>query len=662
MLKQVYLSTALAVSLALSACSDDSDYDFNASQTQAQNNYSPSLAPLFDPAKRVLPSITNDLMFADSTDGTLNIPTASASASQKALLDMINTLDGFGLTAPISIAFASALKTDTVKLGSTLHVFEVKKTGAAVTSIVREIPATEMVATVTSSGKDIALVPLKPLKESTSYMVVLTNDIKDTNGKNASTPSAYLLAKSSQAITGENADLEPIRQMVNAQEAAALTQGIAKNRIIMSWSFTTQSVTPILSAATAQAKASNILISPTAVGTTKLISDKLQGKANIHVGVLDLPYYLDAKNIDTGYWKGASGSLLSRLNPTPVANSTQTVPVMMSIPNATSAAGAVAPVNGWPIVIYQHGITSNRLSMVALADALADAGFAMIAIDLPLHGVTDTTNPLYAANFERTFNVDTLNNTTSASGKDGKIDDSGAHFINLKSVLTSRDNIRQGISDLTVLRKSLGNIAAVKIDTSRVGFIGISLGAIVGTGYLSQEATPTASTLSVPGGGIARLLDGSATFGPIIRKGLAEAGLQAGTADYDTFMAVTQMIVDPADPIVLVTTNAAATHPIHLTEVVGVNGMNSDKVIPNRVAGAPLSGTEPLISMMGLKKVTATSAGSGAVRFSAGEHASLLRPDESLATTVEMQRQSVIFQANRGAAIVVTDPSVISTQ
>lgn len=659
MLKQVYLSTALAVSLALVGCGD-SDYDFNASQTNAQNNYSASLAPLFDPAKGVLPSLNNDLMFFGTADGTLNIPTATASASQKVLLEMINTLDGFGLTAPISIAFASTIQASSVKLGGTLHVFEVKKTGGAVTSVVREVPATEMVATVTSTGKNIALVPLKPLKESTSYMVVLTNDILDTAGKRAATPSAYLLAKSNQTLTGDYAGLEPVRQMVATQEAAALTQGIAKNRIIMSWSFTTESVTPVLQAAVNQAKASNLLVSPAAVGTTKLASAALQGKANIHVGTLDLPYYLDAANVKTSFWKGAAGSLLSRFNPTPVATSTKTVPVLMTVPNGTSAAGAVAPAKGWPVVIYQHGITSNRLSGLALADALADAGFAMIAIDLPLHGVTDKTSPLYAEKYERTFNVDLVNNTTKAAGADGKIDDSGEHFINLSSLLTSRDNIRQGISDLTVLRKSLVN-AAVKLDTSKVGFIGISLGSMVGTGYLSQETTVTPATLSVPGGGIARLLDGSQSFGPIIRAGLAQAGLQSGTADYDTFMAVTQMIVDPADPIVL-GAKAAATHPIHLTEVVGVNGMNSDTVIPNRVTGAPLSGTEPLISIMGLKKVTQTAAGSGAVRFSAGEHASLLKPDKSLATTVEMQRQSAIFQATRGASIVITDPSVISTQ
>ena len=45
---------------------------------------------------------------------------------------------------------------------------------------------------------------------------------------------------------------------------------------------------------------------------------------------------------------------------------------------------------------------------------------------------------------ERTFNVDLVNNTTGAAARDGVIDSSGTHFINLPSPLTSRDNTASG--------------------------------------------------------------------------------------------------------------------------------------------------------------------------------------------------------------------------
>nr|HPQ96246.1 lipase [Thiolinea sp.] len=364
----------------------------------------------------------------------------------------------------------------------------------------------------------------------------------------------------------------------------------------------------------------------------------------------------------SGYWKGVSGSFLTRYNPTPVASGTQTIPVLMTVPNADSLPGGAAPEGGWPVVIFQHGITRNRTDMLAIADTLADAGKAVIAIDLPLHGVTDTSNPFYADTGERTFDLDLQNNETGTSGADGVPDDSGAYFINLSSLLTTRDNARQAISDLLVLRRSLGNISTVSLNDSRVGFVGLSLGAMVGTSYLSQEPLTTPASLAAPGGGVARLLDASPTFGPAIHAGLAANGVTQGSSAYDSFMAAFQMVVDPIDPVVL-GAKAAARHPVHLMEVVGVNGVGADDVVVNSVAGWPLSGTEALIRVMGLPAITeSTTTASGAVRFSEGCHGSLLSPACSLAATLEMQSETAYFQAGYGNAIVISNPAVISTE
>lgn len=669
MMKRTSLALCLAAALGLQTYSNAQAYDFDASETDAQNNYSAALAPLFDPANGIIPT-TNDLLFRGTTDGTLNIPTTGLSASQLPLYEAINSLDGFGLTTPITANFSNLMDAASVKVGSSVYVYEVKKDAAtgAVLSIESELTAADIYATPTADGKTLVLLPLKPLKESTSYMVVLTNSIKDQSGKAASSPSSYLLAKATQSLTNTPyAALEPLRQLIGTQETAAVGKGVAKARIILSWTFTTQSVTPVLQAAIAQAKAGKMVMSP-ALGTTKTFSSLLRGKANVHAGTLAVPYYLKAKEPLTSYWQGASSSHLTRFNPTPKVNSTQTIPVLMSVPNATSLAGATPPAAGWPVIIFQHGITRSRLDMLAIADAMADAGFAVVAIDLPLHGITDPTNPLKAdlnpistKDVERTFNLDLRNNSTGATGADSSIDSSGSYFINLTSLRTSRDNIRQGMSDLTVLRKSLAGIQAaspIPLNTAKIGFVGISLGSMVGTGYLSQEATRTPATLAVPGGGIARLLDGSETFGPAIQQGLAASGVVKGTAAYDTFMAVAQWVIDPADPIVLGKT-AADKHPIHMMEVVGVNGVGSDKVIPNQVAGAPLSGTESLISIMGLKSITQSGTPDGVVRFTEGAHGSLLDPSSSLAATTEMQASTAVFQAKQGTLIPVFNPAVV---
>ena len=90
------------------------------------------------------------------------------------------------------------------------------------------------------------------------------------------------------------------------------------------------------------------------------------------------------------------------------------------------------PAGGWPVLIFEHGIGRSRADMLAVADSFADSGFVVVAIDLPLHGVTDRTsllyasgaNPLYAGlslpstgSIERTFDLDVVNNTTGRRGR-----------------------------------------------------------------------------------------------------------------------------------------------------------------------------------------------------------------------------------------------------
>ena len=56
---------------------------------------------------------------------------------------------------------------------------------------------------------------------------------------------------------------------------------------------------------------------------------------------------------------------------------------------------------------------------------------------------------------ERLFDVDYVDNVTGlAPGGDG-VDGSGANFVNLPNMMTTRDNVYQSIADLFLLAKSL---------------------------------------------------------------------------------------------------------------------------------------------------------------------------------------------------------------
>ncbi|MEO8672234.1 MAG: Ig-like domain-containing protein [Tahibacter sp.] len=716
---QARLTLALAISsVLLSACGGGSNSPRAVAAPPAlNNNGSPVTAVItarFDPATSVIP-LPNNLLLSGTTDLTLNIPTTATSFGDPTVA--VNTLDGWSTSSPGQVQFSASPKATSLVAGSSIRVFEVTLTGpgGGVTGVTRELasPADYVVAKPTSdaAGRTVAIVPTKPLKQLTSYMAVVTDGVTDDAGNDVTPDQTYFLAKrtSPLCVNGASTDpllptasacaLEPLRQLTNSQLAAAASQGIPAAKVAVSWVFTTQSITPVLQAAygkVVQTPAPLTRIAPTGL-TIGGLGLGLAPIADVYIGTIDVPYYLlaAANNHDpaptTTFWKAAPGAYvppfnqaglspastnITFANPFPVATKTETIPLVLTVPNA--ASGKTRPAAGWPIVIFQHGITRNRTDAFAISQTLASQGFAVIAIDLPLHGLTDVANPFKIENtplaatgaHERTFNLDLTNNTTGAPGPDNVIDGSGSLFIQLPSLLTSRDNIRQGIVDLFSLSKAIptlsyDGVAGADFDGSRIQFVGQSLGSIVGTSFVAFDASVNTAVLSVPGGGIPRLLEASPTFGPRIRAGLAASGLTPNTPDYDRFFGAAQQVVDSADPIN--TAFALAGKRVLLHEVVGDGAASlPDQVIPNAVAGAPLSGTEPLIRALGLSTITASVQSAtgirGVVRFTKGDHGSLLSPAANAAATVEMQTQMASMLVSAGTAVQVTNTSVIKTQ
>jgi hypothetical protein len=732
------LLLALSSSLLLSACGGGSNSSRAVNAPPAVNgDGNPTTGVItarFDPANAVVPFPTN-LLLSGTTDLTLNIPVANPANYTDPAVAM-NALDGFSTTAPWSTTFSTPPKASTVIPGVTVRMFEVtlNQPGGAVTGIVRELAAPqEFVAVMAPSdttGRTLAIVPTAPLQQLTSYMVVLLGNgghlnpgalpsITDAAGNDITPDTTYFLAKRTNPLCtgGKSTDpllpnatacaLEPLRQLTNLQEYAVdvFDQASTDQRIVLSWVATTQSITPVMQAVQArvdQSPAPTAHLAPIGRNLSQ-INPALPPVADVIVGVLAVPYYLNAPSASnpvaelTGFWQAAPGAYIPPFNgfgldptstnvtvynPFPVATSTQVIPVLMTVPNANS--GKTKPATGWPVVIFQHGITRVRTDMFAIAGALAAQGFAVVAIDAPLHGITDPTNPFYRNQLltgtpgaglitgERTFDMDFENNDGSACAggapicPDGHIDDSGVHFINLASLLTSRDNLRQASSDLMELTRAIPTMSytgGADFDGSRIEFVGQSLGSIIGTAFIAMEPHVNVGVLNVPGGGVVRLLDGSPAFGPSIHAGLAAAGLTQGTPTYDAFMVAAQTTVDSGDSINFAFATAAKS--ILAQEVVGDSTHPSDQVIPNNVPGAPLSGTDPLIAALGLTTLTQTTPAAsirGVVRFTQGSHGSLLDPTSSPAVTVEMQTEMASMIASGGQLVVIANPSVIRTQ
>ena len=161
-------------------------------------------------------------------------------------------------------------------------------------------------------------------------------------------------------------------------------------------------------------------------------------------------------------------------------------------------------------MIFQHGITLNRTVMLAIADAFAQAGFAVVAIDLPLHGVTDTSSPFYQGpgspfgNNERHFNLDNVG-ATGVFAPDGQIDD-GWEILNLQNPLNARDHIRQAVADTIALARTMPTLdfpdgdANPDLDGSQIHYVGISLGSIISGVFLGVNTDVGDGHVVEPGG------------------------------------------------------------------------------------------------------------------------------------------------------------------
>jgi hypothetical protein len=649
----------------------------------------------------------------DPSDLTLTIPGVDDPNDFSDPQVALGEIDGFSTTERWVTTFLSSypltgvpnqVDPSSVVPGQSVRLFEVSfdfPNIVFVSGIVQELtPGVDFLATMISSDA-LAIIPLRPLKPSTNYMAVLTNDINDTVGNDATPSQFYHLSKAQDPWVDENgnstspffddasaASLEFVRQMTFSMETAAASVGIPKEDIILSWTVLTQSITPPLKFLRSVARPAPTQVAFTGMTTAAL---GLAGAADLYMGVITLPYYLGVPSASnpiaplTDFWNAVPGGYIPPFdalgldptstavtfaNPFPAKTSDQTVPLLLTVPN--EASGHERPAAGWPVVIFGHGLNGSRAHLLVVADTFAAAGYAVIGIDTPLFGITpeDTAlAPLYIENTpwadvanERTFDVDYINNQTGAPGKDGVVDPSGTHMINPKSMLTTRDNVRQAQADLSVLAVTLPGIdingdSLPDLDASTAKFAGFSIGAIVGTAFTAVEPMIPTSFLSVPVGGISRALEASATFGPIIKAALASQGALPGTADYESFFTAFQTVIDSMDPINWAA-EAARLKNIVVHEVIG------DTVFPNRVLTAPLSGTEPLMATMGLTSYSATLANPAGVdgggRFvPPASHGSLLSPATSPAATVEMHKQMASFIASMGTAVVVEDASTM---
>jgi len=723
--------TASSIAALLTACGSDAE-KFNTSNSAAKGeDTANNPRVLFDPAAKVVP-VPSDLLFSGTQDGTLELPDEIASRAALAVgaIDRIDlssptvamgALDGWSVHGPIKVD---------ISLGNDVAINDETLAGNVVLLEVNADPALSQNVnpasySVFSTSDGIVLSLNTALKPGTQYAVALLEGIEDMEGR-ALLPSYMYNVLASDVEVGSSS-LATVQGIIATTEALlAATQGIDESRIVFSSVFTTVSTgaefAAIKQVMVGQALAAmesgeqpntfnNIAVDPVATATTNyiLVQSDLEETAIAYSATLSLPYYLadDQAGALSDSWQAAcdNGALLSTLepeemaqlptgenhalcsqlgladfgldteryitkyNPMPATQSVQELEVTFVLPSDIGEESL-------PVVIALHGLTGSKSDMLALAPSLIPQGYAIVAIDAPLHG-------------SRAFGL-----------ADASADPSV--FINLASLLTARDNFRQAVADVLGLRLALNtlNDEQLPISDQEVYLSGIALGAIIGTGVVAHANLSTgnetivslyhieAAGLNAPGGGLGGFVLESPAFADTIRGTIvklagnvltdafngfvaqaqlteqetavqyqafvahlqadpeANAAVLAGLQElFIQFLTAGQAIVDAADPsahAAFIKANPE-NYSIYLSEMVGgYNGELADLVIPNQTSElSAFGGTEALIRAMGLASVESRiHQGSGAVRFAAGTHSSSLNPapESSMSATPELNR------------------------
>ena len=240
------------------------------------------------------------------------------------------------------------------------------------------------------------------------------------------------------------------------------------------------------------------------------------------------------------------------------------------------------PANGWPTVVFGHGLGGSKEELFAVAAQLASQGFASVAIDFQDSGsravATSADASLGCAGACSTGGTACSAIAPCANPLTGNTCVGGAGAVSptntpqcYASILTTdlattRDNIRQTVLDLQRLVKAISacgtadctstnSAHALEVDPAHIVYLGISLGGIIGSTTTALEQNFQGAVLNVAAVGLLDILENTSTLE--ISCPLVNALIQAGV--------LTGTIWNPANPTVgLCTTNAWQSQPAYV--------------------------------------------------------------------------------------------------
>lgn len=617
-MKKLLLSFAVASALGLTGCGGGESLDDIKEDTQTGGEVlKPLSRVVFDPSAGTL-SVPNDLLLQGTNDGTLYMPGEKSPVTGAALAapnyadpsTALGALDGWSTQNPfsISLSFASGVSLDAATAGmpgSVMLVEAVMGDPMSSDADCRAVPrgvACKAVKSLTfgvdyiskASGNSVAVIPLKPLKSNTTYLLVLTDQLKDSEGRAVAGSTTYELVRQDIATKplGSAAQLA-LQGVINSFENVVSTQSINKDSIIYTAAITTQSVQPVfntikgLMGQTVGTAASPVLNLTNTGLTVAQASPQLAAAsplfqmARLYTGTVNLPYYLGTPTdanptapLNTRWVARCdSGAIIGMMSDAQKADAAVKITDPAQAANdAFCNAASNGALRDFGLDTFRHlskfnvipkvNSVQNVPVQVTVPDETLVAGLGVTkpAAGWPVvilqHGITSRkedmlaiTGALSARGFA-TIAIDHPLHGARGFGQMNATTVDATVYMNLSNLLVTRDNLRQSIADILGLRLGMNfNNQPGLLNTQDVQFLGISLGSISGVSAVAMANSSTgnaqldalykmrSAALSVPGGAVANFLLESAAFGPTIKASVllgAGGSTAQGFTDFAT--------------------------------------------------------------------------------------------------------------------------------
>jgi dienelactone hydrolase len=372
----------------------------------------------------------------------------------------------------------------------------------------------------------IYLIPFRPLLEERRYAIVVRDTLQPIEANCARRNADFAALLRGQKVAGVQEHVaRSVREVFAGIRAHEAELGYQAENVLLAVPYTTQSITREL-----LAKRELVIANPITAFTVKsypaLMTD---GSFNPELEAIfpglpsDLEFGKDAKldnvsHIVLGYFQSADYRNECEIawgyyTWEPTVQCDSTLQFLLALPKLSAVRpelrGTIDATGRFPVVVFGHGLTACKETALAVVNTFAEYGLAVVGIDVVEHGTRNFNESTGLPNDPYDGCGETLPGASTSISE-------GLRIIRGAQPELARDNFRQTaldeiqllqmlvtevernyVADATDASDTLG-----KLQVEKFGYIGQSLGGIIGTLFVTAEPRISAAVLNVPGGGL----------------------------------------------------------------------------------------------------------------------------------------------------------------